>query len=161
MNPNLLPFRETQRFTQWWIWLILIGLIALPAWGVYQQEVLGEPMGNNPMSTAAFVFMLLVMVLLAIFFGSIKLATTIDSDSIDIHLSPFVSTSIPIDEIRSAQVVDYGFVGGWGIRVSTKYGTVYNVKGRIGLALEMEDGRRLCVGTQKGDEIQAILKSEG
>lgn len=158
MNHTLLPFRETQRFTQWWIWAVLLGLIAIPIWGIYQQEVIGEPMGNNPMSTTGLFIWLTAMVLFAIFFGSMKLETTIDSDSIDVRLSPFVSTSIALDEIKSAQVVDYGFVGGWGIRVSSKYGTVYNMKGRIGLALEMNDGRKLCIGTQKADELKRILK---
>jgi len=55
-------------------------------------------------------------------------------------------------------VVDYGFVGGWGVRWWTKFGTVYNVMGRIGLAIELKNGKKLLIGTQKKTEVGAIVK---
>lgn len=42
--------------------------------------------------------------------------------------------------------MDYGFVGGWGICLGIKYGIVYNIKGRIGLVLELMDGKKYCIG---------------
>ena len=51
-------FREVQRFSQPWLWgLILLptclGCIGLFGWGMVQQLVLGRPWGDRPMSDVA------------------------------------------------------------------------------------------------------------
>ena len=40
-------FTETQRFTQWWLWVILIVFLFIPIYGMYKQMLLGEPFGDN------------------------------------------------------------------------------------------------------------------
>ena len=30
-------FKEVQKFTQWWLWLIIIGVGMLPIYGIYTQ----------------------------------------------------------------------------------------------------------------------------
>ena len=63
-------FKEKQRFTQWWLWLILIPIGVLPVVGIFQQLILGEEFGDNPMSNfglilfAVFVFALLGLFLM-------------------------------------------------------------------------------------------------
>ena len=39
--------------------------------------------------------------------------------------------TIAWEEISHCRVMPYGFVGGWGVRLFTQYGTVYNVNARI------------------------------
>jgi hypothetical protein len=56
------------------------------------------------------------------------------------------------------KVLNYGFVGGWGVRLWTKYGTVYNVKGNIGLAIELKNGTKFLIGTQKEIELRSFLE---
>ena len=56
---------------------------------------------------------------------------------------------------------DYGFVGGWGVRMWTKYGTVYNTKGSKGLLVELNNGKTFVIGTQKEDELKMFLKDLG
>ena len=65
---------------------------------------------------------------------------------------------MPWTEIKSVKLLDYGFVGGWGIRFWTKYGTVYNIRGSKGLLLEFSDGKTIVVGTQKEEELKFFLK---
>lgn len=36
-------FHEEQRFRQWWIWLLVLGVAALQWWGYVQQIVLDRP----------------------------------------------------------------------------------------------------------------------
>ncbi len=36
-----------------------------------------------------------------------------------------------------------------GIRVWTKYGTVYNAQGKIGLSIKLKSGKQFVIGTQK------------
>ena len=55
-------------------------------------------------------------------------------------------------------MINYGFVGGWGIRLFTKYGTIYNTSGNKGLALELHDGKKLVIGTDKEEELKNFIE---
>ena len=60
--------------------------------------------------------------------------------------------------MKHAEIVNYEFVGGWGIRLWTKYGTVYNTKGDKGLAIELQNGKKFLIGTQKATELSKIIE---
>jgi hypothetical protein len=151
-------FKETQKFSQWWLWLILIGIGILPILGIYKQLIIGEKFGDKPMSDlgiiifAVFVFSLIAM------FWFVQLKTEIDQNEIRMHFFPLVKKRVNWKEIKTAEIVNYGFVGGWGIRLWTKYGTVYNIKGNIGLAIELQNGKKFLIGTQKETELNRIVK---
>jgi len=91
-------------------------------------------------------------------FWRIRLKTEIDQHEIRMRFFPFTKKSIPWEEIKSAETVNYGFVGGWGIRLGTKYGTVYNTSGNKGVAIELKNGRKFCIGTQKVTELDRIIE---
>lgn len=154
-----IAFKEIQKFNQWWLWALMSAMPLIPLYGIYKQVVLGTPWGDRPMSNnALYIFLgftLLVLGLLSI----IKLTTEIDDEGIEMSFFPFTRKHIKWSEIKSAQVVDYGFVGGWGIRVGTKYGTVYNTSGSIGLAMVMSDGTKLCIGTQQEQALVQVIKN--
>ena len=150
-------FKEEQKFTQWWLWLIMICIGIIPIYGLYKQLILGEKFGDNPMSDSGLIlFSILVFALIGLF-SMMKLKTTIDETEIRMHFFPFVKKKINWSEVKKAEVVNYGFVGGWGIRLWTSYGTVYNVRGNKGLALELMNGKKLLIGTQKEDELKRII----
>lgn len=151
-------FQETQRFTQWWLWVLLIGVTVIPIIGVVKQVILGQTFGDNPMSDTGLLIFLILMLAFDYCFWMLKLVTEIDANAIKINFFPFTKREIRWSEVKTYQIVDYGFVGGWGVRMGTKYGTVYNTKGRIGLALELTDGRKYCIGTQKEEEMAAFLR---
>lgn len=71
---------------------------------------------------------------------------------------PFVKKTTKWTDMKKAEVINYGFVGGWGIRLRTKYGTVYNIKGNKGLAIELLNGKKYLIGTQKETEMYEIVK---
>ena len=151
-------FKETQKFSQWWLWLILLFIGALPILGIYKQLIIGEKFGDKPMSDlgliifAVFVFSLIAM------FWFMQLKTEIDQNEIRMRFFPLVKKRVSWEEIKNAEIVNYGFVGGWGIRLSTKYGTVYNMKGDKGLAIELLNGKNFLIGTQKPNELTAMLE---
>ena len=153
-----IEFKEDQKFTQWWLWLILIGTGTLPILGIYKQLIIGEKFGDKPMSDfgliifAVFVFSLIAM------FWFMRLKTEIDQDEIRMNFFPFVKKRVNWKEIKNAEIVNYGFVGGWGIRLWTKYGTVYNMRGNKGLAIALTDGNKFLIGTQKPEELTTILE---
>jgi len=151
-------FKEEQKFNQWWLWLILIPMGVLPLIGIYKQLILGEKLGDNPMSDISLLIFSIIMFSLIGLFLIMKLKTSIDKNGINMHFFPFIKKSVDWQQIKNVKVVNYGFVGGWGIRLWTKYGTVYNMKGNKGLAIELLNGKNFLIGTQKPEELTAMLE---
>ncbi|GIZ07786.1 hypothetical protein [Flavobacterium sp. UMI-01] len=152
-----MDFKEKQKFTQWWLWLIIIGLGIIPVYGLYVQLVQGEGFGDKPMSDTGLIVPTMLSIGIIVLFRVFTLTTEINSKEIRIAFFPFVNKKIAWENVKSAQVLNYGFVGGWGIRLFTKYGTVYNIKGNMGLALELNNGKKLLVGTQKMEELSEVI----
>ena len=151
-------FKEEQKFNQWWLWLILIPMGVLPLIGIYKQLILGEKLGDNPMSDISLLIFSIIMFSLIGLFLIMKLKTSIDKNGINMHFFPFIKKSVDWQQIKNVKVVNYGFVGGWGIRLWTKYGTVYNMKGNKGLTIELLNGKNFLIGTQKPKELTAMLE---
>ncbi|NGX84319.1 DUF1705 domain-containing protein [Aequorivita sp. KMM 9714] len=151
-------FKEEQKFTQWWLWLILIGIGVLPIIGIYKQLIIEEKFGDSPMSDLELIiFSIFIFGLIALFWF-MRLKTNIDQNEIRMRFFPLVKKQVKWKDVKSVEVVNYGFVGGWGIRLGTKYGTVYNTKGNRGLAIELLNGKKLLIGTQKETELKEILE---
>lgn len=149
-------FKEEQRFDQWWMKAILIGTLAILAYAAY--VVWNSSDINN--NIAAFIFtwgsyLFGLIVIVIVWFW--KLTTKIDNYGITVKC-PFVKKKVNWDEIEHLEVLDYGFVGGWGIRTWTKYGTVYNTSGSKGLRIKLKSGKKFLVGTQKEDELKKIVE---
>lgn len=134
-------FRESQKFTQWWLWLMLLSIGALLFYAA-------------PANLGA-----LILLVISLLFLFMRLITKVDEEGVRFNFFPFVKRAYSWNDIASARIVDYGFVGGWGIRLFTSYGTVYNVKGRKGLAVELKNGKKFCLGTQRPEELQKTLSS--
>lgn len=153
-----IQFKEEQKFTQWWLWLILIGIGVMPIIGIYKQIIIGGTYGDNPMSDLGLtIFSLLIYGIIALFLF-MRLKTEITQDEISVKFIPFTKRQVNWKEVKSAQIVNYGFVGGWGIRFGTKYGIVYNTRGNKGLAIELLNGKKFLVGTQKESELNLTLQ---
>jgi len=153
-----IEFKETQKFTQWWLWLILIGIGILPIIGIYKQLFLGEQFGEKPMPDfGLIIFSIFIFGLIALFYIA-RLKIEINQKEIKVNFFPFVKKRVNWHEIKSAKTLDYGFVGGWGIRLWTEYGTVYNTKGSKGLAIELNNGKKFLIGTQKEAELNKVIE---
>ena len=148
-------FKETQRFTQWWLWLVLLG-----SWGsmIYSFWVTAK---FEPISILSFsVFALGLPVL----FWQMRLITRITEEGVYVRFIPFhfKEQFYPWEGIESAQVRTYSPLmeyGGWGIKYGFNgQGKVYNVAGDQGLQLVFKSGEKLLIGTQKSIEIQAAIK---
>jgi hypothetical protein len=153
-----IKFKEEQKFSQWWLWIIIVTIGIIPIYGIYKQLILGVKFGNNPMSDLGLIIFSIFIFALIWLFLIMKLKTTIDEHEIQMSFFPFVKKKINWSEIKKADVVNYGFVGGWGIRLWTKYGTVYNMKGNKGLAIELLNGKKILIGTQKEAELRRVVK---
>ena len=154
-------FDEEQKFDQKWLWtlLIIVSVVILAVqFSVFFSSSV-EASGFGFYFSLFNVFLVLGLIGL---FAVMKLKTSIDKEKISMEFFPFVKKEVAWRDIRKAEVLDYGFVGGWGIRLWTKYGTVYNTKGSKGLFIQLKDDKKFLIGTQKPDEMAGfIMKLKG
>lgn len=155
------PYQEEQKFQALWMWFILGAVSVIPFIGIFQQIFRGIPFGNNPLSDAGLIVFTVVCILPLLLFSITRLRTTIDDDSITVNYFPFLRKRFKWSDISEAEVIDYGFVGGWGIRMLTKHGTVYNVSGREGLKILLNNGNKYVIGTQNPEELKEYLREAG
>lgn len=157
-------FTETQRFRQWWLIVILVvvNLIAISA--LYFS--LQEPIANDQLTTAEIILVIGAGPLLSIILILIpKLETRIQEDGIYIKFFPF-HWSYKIykwSDISKAYVRQYnplGEYGGWGIRFGFGNGKAYNVSGNTGLQLELHNGKKVLIGTNRPDELEKVLSNK-
>jgi hypothetical protein len=152
-----IEFKEQQKFTQWWIWLLLIGLGAIAVYGIIQQFLFGIDFGDKPMSNIGLIIFTLFVFGFIYFNWYMTLITEITNEGIKVRFVPFVKKEIKWNELKSAKIVNYGFVG-YGIRLGSKYGTVYNMNGNKGLAVELNNGKKFVIGTQKELELKKVVE---
>lgn len=136
-------FTEKQRFTQWWLWLIMILVVAFAFY--YEESTLER----------------VVALIIPLFLFILNLETEISQEGISVRFFPFhlKKKFFAWDEIAKAEVREYSPLleyGGWGIRRG-RSGRAYNVKGKMGLQLVLKNGKKVLIGTQKAEELKQIL----
>ena len=165
-------FKEEQRFTQWWLWLLLIFAFAvgvIPIWyGLFQQIQTGKPWGDNPTTDAGLwiiaVFTTFLMTGILLTFKTTRLLTEIRHDGIYFRFPPFIRKwrIVSKDEIEKFTVGKYNPIkeyGGYGVRTSFgKYGRAYNTCGNLGLRVYLKSGKVLLFGTQRTQALSAAMQ---
>lgn len=154
-------FREQQTFRQTWIWLLLLGALGALTWGVIQQVILGDPWGDNPAPDWVLLLTWGLMVLLNWMMAVARLEVRISTERIRFRFYPFHRRRREIfwEEVEAAAPRTYSPIreyGGWGLRWG-RNGKAFNVAGRHGLQLELTEGRRLLIGTQKPEELEEAM----
>jgi hypothetical protein len=90
-----------------------------------------------------------------------RLDTVVTKEGISVKFFPFHCSfrHYRWERISKAVVLKYSVFesGGWGIKSSRVYNKVYSVWGNKGLKLELTNGHKLLIGTQKANELEAIL----
>ncbi|MEN8150101.1 MAG: DUF6141 family protein [Planctomycetota bacterium] len=157
-------FHEEQRLTQWWIRLIAVLMAALGWWAFVAQIVIGEPWGTNPAPDWA-IWLILVFIGLALpgLLLFAKLVVTVDKECVRIRWIPFARRTLPLADIESAETRTYRPLleyGGWGVRFSFRHGTAWNASGDRGVQLVLTTGKRLLIGSQRPEELEAAIRGE-
>lgn len=155
-------FTEIQKFDQWWvrIFAFVICLVVLyPIFHIFQENLQANKF-------EFWISILATVTTLTIIFGIIfivKLKIKIDEAGIYYGFLPFAKklNFAKWQEIKECYVRTYNPLieyGGWGYRRKL-YGKnrAYNVKGNIGIQIVFNDGRKLLLGTQLGDEAQRVI----
>jgi hypothetical protein len=158
MKKGQILFEESQRFTQWWIWAIILGALGFSIYANMETIQKGDSLFN----WTNFSIIIPVFIIPALFYF-LTLKTRVEENGIYVRFIPFHLKEIFIawDQLENCSVRTYsplGEYGGWGIKYGLGgAGKVYNVSGNQGLQLVFKDGSRLLIGTQKPQELQEIL----
>jgi len=151
-------YREVQHFRQPWLWLLIAGIFGVTMWSFVQQIVLGSPFGQNPASdTVVMIIAVAFGLAFPVLFCVANLTAEVRSDGLYYRFFPFhlrfrkiTAESLVSYEVRTYRPIrDYG---GWGIRYG-RDGKAYNVSGNRGVMLELSDGQRLLIGSQKPEDL--------
>lgn len=152
---NKLEFTEKQRFTQWWLWLLLSAVMIYTTYSFFEDR--------QYFSTLELALSFLISILVIILFLVIRLETKIDEQGVSVRFFPFQITFryYPWRNIKKAYVRKYSPLteyGGWGIRQGLfGKGKAYNVKGNQGLQIILNDEKKVLIGTQKFEEMGEFL----
>ena len=166
MNNEIL-FSERQKFKQWWVWLILLGINGLFLFGLFKQIIDGEQFGDKPMSNVGLLIATGVTLLLTLLFLNLRLDTEIKNDGIYVRFFPFHLTfkHYNWDSLTKSFVRQYSPIseyGGWGLRLGLfGKGTAFNVSGDKGLQLEFSNHKKLLIGTNQPEELNETLSKIG
>ena len=163
---NEILFTERQKFSQWWLWLILLGVNAISIFSVYKQVITEQAFGENPISIGLFL-MTGMTLLVTVLFMNCQLNTIIKKDGIYVRFFPFQLKFryYNWDSLIKSFVRQYSPLleyGGWGLRFGIfGKGTAFNVSGDQGLQLEFVNGKKLLIGTSKPKELTETLHKLG
>jgi hypothetical protein len=169
MEKNL--FYEEQKFRQGWLtilFLVSVGSVIWPfAYGIYSQEVLNIPYGDNPVSSSALLIigLIVALVISAIFIMlfKAKLKTKVTDEAIWVSFPPLIRKwkKITPEMIEKYEVRKFNprrEFGGHGVKRKIRKGTAYSVSGNIGLQLYFKNGKKLLIGTQRKQALEYALK---
>lgn len=152
---NKILFQEKQKFTQWWLWLLLLGLFYYLLYENYMAYQAGK------LDFWAVFFSIGILIPILILLYLLRLLTLVRADGIYVRFYPFHRKwkYYAWEEIEEVKVLTYKPLldyGGWGIRYGRK-GKAYNVKGNKGLQIHFKSGKNLLIGTQKPEELEKGL----
>lgn len=157
-------FKEEQRFTQTWF-VVLMGVSLIVPLLFIIQEYIKE---DSKFTTAGFLGSLSVLLIAIVPLFLFKLSTKIDEIGIHYQFFPFhlKLKCIAWQEINKAYLRTYdpiGDYGGWGLKGGAFWnsakGKAINVSGDLGIQLELKNGQKLLIGTQKKAAAESVLKT--
>ena len=155
-------FKEKQKFSQVWIWILIIGLTSVLAYSKYKTYYLKEVFGKLEPSDSFFYTTDIIIVLIFAILVTANLKTEVRIDGLYYKFFPFhlKMHHIKWTDIKFLQIRKYKPVSeylGWGIKFGPK-GKAFNVSGDIGFQVVMKNGKRILFGTQQSEKLQEAFK---
>lgn len=140
----MLPYRHTQTGK------LLIGLVAIPIAILLSVSVFLEV-------TTVTLALLGVMAAVLLLFST--LTVEVGREAILLWFGPgLIRVRFPLSEVRAVRLVRNKWYYGWGIRIIPG-GWLYCVSGLDAVELEMADGRRNRIGTDRPQELIEAIRS--
>ena len=151
-------FKEVQRVKP----LLIIAILFALLFGIilFVQVILGKPVGNHPASNTLLVIFFTVGILGTIFSSRPKLVLIISENEIQVSYGIFAGDkSFALSDIKNLKVRKYDALKeflGWGVRYNNNE-KCFTVSGDDALELELKNGEKFLIGTQKTEEIMLAI----
>jgi hypothetical protein len=164
-NMENIIFHEEQRFSLWLRWLIYLSMgfsAGITAFAMYKIPATDNSHDSWEV-TLGWVVGIGVPIAIAALFLLLKLQTEVKPDGIYVRYFPFHIHfkrfgAEDLSECYARRYRPIWEYGGWGIRYSLRYGKAYNTSGNQGVQLVFKNGKRLLIGSQKPDELEAAIR---
>jgi hypothetical protein len=142
-------FEENQKFTQWWLWVILLSFPII-SFG---------PFDENDVN----INYVLIGFFIPFLFYLFELRLKVNAEGLHFQFFPFHFKShiIKMADIEKFKAMEYSPLkeyGGWGIKYGFK-GKAYNVSGNKGVKIFLNNGTNIMFGSQKHLELAKALKN--
>jgi hypothetical protein len=142
-------FEENQKFTQWWLWVILLSFPII-SFGPFDENEIN-------------INYVLIGFFIPFCFYLFELRLKVSAEGLHFQFFPFHFKShiIKLDDIRKLKALEYSPLkeyGGWGIKYGFK-GRAYNVSGNKGVKVFLKNGNNIMFGSQKHKELEKSLES--
>jgi len=160
LRPAAVVYREEQNFD--WRVYALLAFVEILAWVgliAYRDRlphfVLGIPL---------ILFVIVGLLVLAVLvLGVLRMTTEATPTTLRVWFGwiPIYRRAIMVTAICRVEVVTYRPItdhGGWGIRLGRDGERVLTARGNRGVKLELTDGSRLLVGSQRPEELAQALE---
>lgn len=155
-------FKETQRFDQWWLRILLIAalLVAINPLILDYNTTINSRQDLTSIATSVVI----ILILFFSFWFLFKLETRIDEQGIHYRYRPFHRKSRfrSWDKVREIKIRQYNPIreyGGWGYRIGLRKKRALNVKGNQGIQIVYKNGRQLLLGTQRPNDAKNAIQS--
>ena len=164
-------FEEKQYFRRTWLLYVVLAttipIALLLIYGMYQQLVLGQPFGNNPMSDEQMRWLMPLFILIVLttpaYFAVAYLYIAVTDKDMRIKFFPLKTKIIPFEEIVASNIRKYDALkeyGGWGVRYCGKLKKAYIVDGEYGVELLLRDGQSILLSTRHPEEFAKALQQQ-
>jgi hypothetical protein len=155
IQPPAVVYREEQYF-DWRVYALIVFLELFTGLGLVGGRVWSLEFALGLLAGLAFVFLVVVFLL--------YMTTEVTPTDLRVWFGwvPTYRRIIPIGSVRSIEVVtyrpiaDYGF---WGIRSGRDGDKALTARGNRGVRLELTDGTRLLIGSQRPEQLARSLDS--
>ena len=142
-------FEENQKFTQWWLWVILLSF-PIMSFGPFDENEIN-------------INYVLIGFMLPLIFYLFELRIKVSAEGLHYQFFPFHLNAhiIKLDDIEKHKAMEYSPLkeyGGWGIKYGFK-GKAYNVSGNKGVKIFLKNGLNIMFGSQKHKDLAKALKS--
>lgn len=94
----------------------------------------------------------------------LPMRTTVTERDIHVRALVFFRFVVPIEGVRNAEAIKYnpiGDCGGWGVRISRKFGWVLNISGDRGVHIHYTAGgkdKSMLIGSLRSDELARAVR---
>ncbi|WP_425392635.1 hypothetical protein [Ekhidna sp.] len=155
-----IQFKEEQSFIGTWMFYLVIGITTLSFIGASITIWLNE---TKEEGIIGLIIAGVVCGGVVVLFIYSKLYVTIDDRAIYYRYPPFVNSEHKLTQtdIKEVYVREYNPIweyGGWGYRIRPGKGRALNVSGNQGLQLELSNGKKILLGTQKPEAMKQAVR---